>query len=261
MKIIEQFIEGRQGDPARCEDQVVLCDDFLALLDGATDEGGQYYEGMPAGLFAARRLARQITEMPEDLTAEEAVRFLSDALPEGPAKPQPQCDILLYSRQRQETWRIGTLHLLLDQVPYPSSRHIDETTSAARAAYNETLLSEGVPLEELLQNDPGRQLILPLLRRQRFFANESSSPWGYGVINGREVPGSFIEVFPVRPGTEVVFASDGYPEALSSLEASEKMLRERLQRDPLLLEHPPSTKGLRPGQTSFDDRAYLRFQT
>ena len=125
MKILEQFVEGRHGDPARCEDQVVLCDDFLALLDGATDEGGQYYEGLPAGLFAARRLAHRITEMPGDLLAWEAVQFLGDALPEGPENPQPQCDALIYSRAHREVWRVGTLHLLLDQVPYPPRRHID----------------------------------------------------------------------------------------------------------------------------------------
>jgi hypothetical protein len=56
---------------------------------------------------------------------------------------------------------------------------------------------------------------------------------------------------------EVVITTDGYPEPAPTLAEAERLLAERLARDPLMLE-PPETKGKRPAANSFDDRAYLR---
>lgn len=259
MRVIEQFIESRSGNPIECEDMVVLSDDYLAVLDGATDEGGQKIDGLPSGLWAARTLARKITDMPGNLGADEAFDFLSEALP-GHKEPGARCDALLFSISRSEIWRVGTVHLLLDGIPYPPTRRIDETTSAARAAMNQSLLLSGEDPEKIAEEDPGRQLIMPLLRRQKFFANNEKSEWGYGVLDGQKIPSFFIEVFSAKGASEIVFASDGYPEIFTSLKESEEALQQKLLMDPLLLRQPPSTKGLRPGNSSFDDRAYLRFQ-
>lgn len=259
VKVLEQFIEGRSGNPIECEDMVVLSDDYLAVLDGATDEGGQKIEGLSSGLWAARTLARKIADMPGDLGAEEAFDFLSEALP-GRREPGARCDAIIFSVARGEIWRVGTVHLLLDGIPYPPSRRIDETTSAARAALNQSLLLGGESLQMVAEEDPGRQLIMPLLRGQKFFANNEQSEWGYGVVDGQKIPSFFLEVFSAKGVSEIVFASDGYPEIFSSLAESEEALARKLQEDPLLLRQPPATKGLRPGNISFDDRAYLRFQ-
>lgn len=261
MRILERFVQGKAEDLSLCEDMIVLSDDYLAILDGATDEGGELIEGVSSGLFAARRVAKALVELPAQASANEAIEYLSGSLPSGSTKPKPQCDAIIFSRARQEVWRVGTIHLLIDNIPYPPTKRIDEITSQARAAYNQSLLMSGQNIKEIAEKDPGRELVLPLLRLQRQFANEARSEWGYGTLNGEPVPAFFLEVFPVEKGSDVVFASDGYTEALPSLHESEEVLARRLRDDPLLLRQPPATKGLRPEQISFDDRSFLRFQT
>ncbi|MEU1813265.1 hypothetical protein [Micromonospora aurantiaca (nom. illeg.)] len=57
---------------------------------------------------------------------------------------------------------------------------------------------------------------------------------------------------------EVVLASDGYLAAAPNLAAAEADLAASLRADPLRIGPHPGTKGLTDGQTSFDDRTYLR---
>ena len=56
----------------------------------------------------------------------------------------------------------------------------------------------------------------------------------------------------------VVLASDGYPRILPTLAASEEALAGLLAADPLCIGPLCGTKGVRPGNVSFDDRAYVR---
>jgi glycerophosphoryl diester phosphodiesterase len=44
------------------------------------------------------------------------------------------------------------------------------------------------------------------------------------------------------------------------LEASEQALQEILRDDPLLFRKYKATKGLQPGNVSFDDRAYVKIE-
>jgi hypothetical protein len=57
---------------------------------------------------------------------------------------------------------------------------------------------------------------------------------------------------------ELVIASDGYPFIGETLAASESELARLLAIDPWCVAELAGTKGVRPGQVSFDDRAYLR---
>ena len=68
-----------------------------------------------------------------------------------------------------------------------------------------------------------------------------------------------IGVVSVRPGDDVVLASDGYPIMRPTLAESEQEL-ERLRRaDPHLVNEFRTTKGFTPELRSFDDRTYIRF--
>jgi len=83
---------------------------------------------------------------------------------------------------------------------------------------------------------------------------------GFGAIDGQDVPQRFIEIIPVKPGEEVVLATDGYPQLLPTLRETEEALAQDLLRDPLRIGQHKATKAVAPGQTSFDDRAFLRFK-
>jgi hypothetical protein len=60
------------------------------------------------------------------------------------------------------------------------------------------------------------------------------------------------------PAGELVIASDGYPVIERSLARSEATLARLLAKDPWCVGELLGTKGVGPGQVSFDDRAYLR---
>lgn len=57
-----------------------------------------------------------------------------------------------------------------------------------------------------------------------------------------------------------MLASDGYPKLMPTLNESEAELQRLLEEDPLCIYENIATKGLNEGQTSFDDRSYIRFR-
>jgi hypothetical protein len=270
MKVIESQTMAKRGRPEFCEDLIVESDDFLAVIDGVTDKHGFRYSGArTGGRFAADLLASEIRRLDKKASSGEAISQLSGALAEAidvehgqmSDIPLPGASAAIYSRKKREIWRIGTIHILIDGMPYPGSKAIDEITSRARAAYTKALLKAGRYPEEISAEDPGRKMILPLLELQNHFANDPHSEFAFALFNGDPIPDDLYDVLAVPDGAEVVLASDGYPRAAPSLEASELILEERLRIDPMMIDPPPQTKGKGPRDISFDDRAYLRFGT
>ncbi len=64
-----------------------------------------------------------------------------------------------------------------------------------------------------------------------------------------------------QPDAEIVLASDGYPKLKSTLKESEEELAKIIEIDPLCYKTYFSTKGLKKGNFSFDDRTYIRFKS
>lgn len=268
MEVIESFIEGKFGDPARCEDVLVLGRDFIAAIDGVTSKACPLIAGRSGGRFAADVCARVVAGFAADITARQAIHAVTEALSHALAAEdvdlpdtgeRPSCVFALYSRARREIWRVGDCPVMADGKFYDGGKEIDDLTSSARAVVLEMARCRGMSDEDLLRDDPGRAFILPLLRDQALFAN-TEGPYGYGVIDGRSVPEKYIEVIDVGQAKEIVLATDGYPGIFMTLAESEKNLARILREDPLLCRLHKSTKGAAPGQKSFDDRAYVRFR-
>ena len=98
-----------------------------------------------------------------------------------------------------------------------------------------------------------------MLDAQNALANRADSPYGYGVVDGSAVPDRFVETLRLPDGAcEVVLATDGYPQPLPTLAASELALEAILRDDPHMIRLHVSTKGVAPGHLSFDDRTYAR---
>ena len=72
----------------------------------------------------------------------------------------------------------------------------------------------------------------------------------FGAFDGAPVPDRYIEVTPIDAGVEIVLATDGYPELLPTLAATEAALAEDIASDPLRIGAHKSTKAVAPGQVS-----------
>jgi hypothetical protein len=269
VKVIESFVQGKDPlHPDLCEDRIVLTDAFIGLFDGTSDLTGVSYSGWKGGRFAAEVVGEALNSLPESISPDEAIVSLSEMLREAvqnAAKSAlsadgPSTSLLVYSRSRNEVWRVGDSNFRIGNKKYQQTKRIDRVTSMARAAY--------LQAEELVEPhdsssrdaEAGRELIMPLLKSQFRFRNFDKSIFGYGAIDGSPVPKKFIEVVEVpRDTEEIVFASDGYPYLRRTLAESERALRSLITLDPLMIRKHPSTKSVLPGNVSYDDRSFVRF--
>ena len=118
--------------------------------------------------------------------------------------------------------------------------------------------AKGTPEVLLEYEDYGRDQILLYLKEQAFFAN-TKYYFGYDVLNGGDINLKHIKIYAVQKGDHVVLASDGYPKLFDTLEESEDYLKKALKQDEECLHILRGTKGVKDGNESFDDRAFLSF--
>ena len=171
---------------------------------------------------------------------------------------RPQAVLVVYSRMRREVWCFGDCQCMIGGRLYRKTTVMDELTAGVRSAYNQLELAAGKTLKELAEHDTGREYIMPLLVGECRFAN-GDGEYSYDVLDGFPIHEEHTRVYPVRPGEEVVLASDGYPELFGSLAESEAVIREVKETDPMCMFRFKGPKGIAPGFHSFDDRTYLRF--
>ena len=269
MRLIEQSVIPKRGDPDLCEDGIVLTDAYAAVVDGATDKSGRRYDGLTGGRLAMLVLCDAVAALPADATMPEAVAALSKALsaalagrlPEDPPVERPSAAVTVYSAARRELWQVGDVGFWFPGcTARPAAKHVDSINIAMRTAVLRAELLLGRSVAELAADDVGRAASLPLLRRQGVFANnEAAGALAFAAIDGRPVPPALVRVVPVPAGVpELVLASDGYPEIRPTLAATEAHLRALLDIDPLCIGPLAATKGLEPGASGYDDRSYLR---
>jgi hypothetical protein len=268
LEVLESFVLGKRGDEATCEDAVVSTPHHVAVIDGATTEAGHEIEGKAPGRFTMETLSAAIRALAPDAEPAPAIgelsRALAAALREHGAEPGSLASacVLIASAQRREIWRVGNSVFTVDGTVHPQRWALVEIPARMRSAYLRALLraKETTP-DQIARNDPGQALIAPLLRAEHVFRNaRDAGELTYTAIDGGEIPEELIEVGPLPGGADVVFASDGYPLAASTLAEAEEYLRASLAEDPLRIHRHPEVRGVRDGWVSYDDRAYVRFR-
>lgn len=292
MKIIEQFVAGKRGE-ALCEDAIVVTDHFVAVLDGSTSKGslkprysdktpGQIAVGVVSQLirdadpaFDLWTFCHHATEM---LRMTHEKEYGPGCIPYLEQHPEDRfcCSAIIYSRFQEEVWMIGDCHgLIIDReyaydkgTPMENPKPYEKRTARKRSNIIKKALTEGISIgkeppriyteEELRRHDIGRDAIIPNLKRAMQKQNQQ-----YAVLDGFPVALDKVRIFKgFCPGLDaIILASDGYPKLYRTLKLTENHLQRLLRKDPLCINENMATKAWMEGNDSFDDRAYIRFQT
>lgn len=267
--LMESAVYARRDDGPASEDVIADGDDFFVLADGATDKSGIDFDGRTGGLVVAEIVCRVVAAASSGTKTSVLVERINaeyqSALAPWLARidpvDRPSASFVALDKRIGAVVRVGDTTWRTRDCMHRGAKRIDQITADARACLIRCLLAEGRDQDELRTDDPGRGMILPLLRHQAVLRNDpsKSNDLAFGAIDGRPVPEHFVEAWTlVSDVTEVVLASDGYPSVEMTLAASERLLAEDIETDPLHIGAHRGTKAVVPGGTAFDDRAYGR---
>ena len=272
VSVVETFILGKNHDQTLCEDALFIGSDYIAVVDGATNGDAVLPDGRVPGKIAADVLIDAFNHLKGDSDARSAMRFLDGTIRdwyrregiESVARTNPERRVsassVIYSIARREIWLLGDCQARIGDIEVTNHKETDVLMEEVRAFVIESERASGKTVTELLDDDTGRTVIRPLIVRQRSFQNtDTGTVYDYNVLDGFLPDDAYIKVESVPPGpVSVVLGSDGYPRLLPTLKETEAHLAELLAEEPLLYSRFKSTKGVYPGNHSFDDRAYIR---
>lgn len=269
--IKEGFLKGKESTQTN-EDGIGVTPDFVAVVDGATAKSDFVYDGKKTGRLAMELVMEAIRDFPKEIAVDEAVNRITNRIRQFYAdhdlwavmgqEPERRftASAVIYSHSRKEVWQVGDCPCRIGTLYVRNEKAIDGIMANARAAFNEMALLEGKTMDDLAVHDVGREFILPFLRRQAWLQNAQieGQAYAFPVFDGFPVSMELVNVFPVDEAEEVILASDGYPQLFPTLQESERYLARVLEEDPLCMRIHKSTKGVKQGNCSFDDRAYIR---
>lgn len=264
--VIELFIKGKDGITTVCGDSILAAESFIAVIDGATPKGTRLWDGKKGDVFVSSYIKNVLLSLNPSVSATEAITIINDNIKEEYIKngtsysellPEErlQASMVIYSAHHREIWSFGDCQFKVNDKIYSEVRRADKLFADMRAMYIETARLDGVKHE----GDIGREAIMPLLKECIKLAN-AGGEFGYDAINGGPINPENIKTVSVNEGDFIVLASDGYPKLFDTLKETESYLFSALEKDPDCIGILRSTKGLKKGNESFDDRSYISFK-
>ena len=265
---VEASCLGKSGRPDEGDDAIFLGDHLCAVLDGVTSDSVCDCCALSAGRLAVDAVVEHLETMDPDTGLAEFLRDVQSTLTSWFGSHRVDeagfaASAVVWNAARAELWFVGDCQAYVhgEQVAFPKA--IDEAAATVRTAVVRARLLEGETLATLRSSDPGREAIRPLLRSQSRLRNNlrGGGDLAYPALSTTEVPRPLCQVIPVADDVaEIVLASDGYPVLLPTLARTEGRLFDLLAADPLCIGPLRGTKGVAPGNESFDDRTYLRIR-
>lgn len=268
----ECFLKGKKS-PSSNEDGIIITSDFAAIIDGATAKSNFEMNGKKTGRLAMELALEAIRKFPKDIDVREAITRITNEiynfyvehhlLDELKAQPGKRftANGVIYSYARNEVWQVGDCQCIIGNLYSSNEKEIDGIMANARSAFNEVALANGMAtMQSLAEHDLGRDFIAPFLSQQAILQNnpDKNQRYAFPVFDGFPVNMEQVNIFPAGKVKEIILSSDGYPRLFSTLKESECYLMNILKNDPLCMRQYKSTKGIKNGNCSFDDRAYLR---
>ncbi len=262
MIIKEQFIMGKSPDQSLCEDVLFVSDSFIAVLDGVTAKSTRKFNNMSGGKAATDIATGILKCAPANISKTELFRLINDGIKSlygGDATGEAAVCMIVFSKFHKELWVVGDCQCIINGEHHTHEKLIDKELSEARSRVIKEALENGATLDDIAENDVGRQAIMPELSVQHNYANRTDHPYGYTVLNGTKFSEEGIVTYTLNDSDTVILATDGYPMLYDTLAQSEAYLSYILQTDPLCFNEHKSSKGLQKGNLSFDDRTYIKF--
>ena len=265
MRVIECNLMGKCHDTSLCEDGVKICNSSILVVDGATSSSARLW-GKSSGRLGTEALCNSFASLAEERDAFALLCHLNESLTQlreegrtetGDADWAPRASIVIYQEAFHRVINYGDCQFTINGKRFLNHKKIDLINAKRRADVLRKALRSGASTESLLMHDIGRDAIRDSLIHQHVFEN-AKGEFGYPVMNGSPLCADLMVVEHVRPGGMLVLASDGYPDLKQTLAATEQRLQELLSEDPICIDTNVQTKGLYPGNSSFDDRTYVR---
>lgn len=267
MEILETYCRGKSTH-SPCEDAYVITDNFVAVIDGVTSKSDFVQNGMTTGKLAADTISSIIKKLPRECSISDFIEkvnrainqlYLDISFPHNKEELGFQAVCAIYSDYYHEIWMIGDCQVMVDGRLYLNPKKSDMILSNMRSLIIKCLTSEKLDNDDVDYIDIARNTILPWILKSNVFANNDASDYGYSLINGKDIPDRLIRKIKIDTQKhDIVLATDGYPIVEKTLALSEIRLKEILEFDPGCSTFP-STKALKEGNDSFDDRTYIRF--
>ncbi|MDY4586446.1 MAG: hypothetical protein SPC84_06180 [Oscillospiraceae bacterium] len=269
-QINDIFIQGKTENSAICEDGLFIGENVIAVIDGVTAKSRIKWNDKSSGLYAREIIIDKLKQAVsldspksffEDLNNE--IKKAVDSRPGCYKEDWPRASVIAYIPSCHEVWSYGDCRCIIEDEYFIENKLIDRDLSMQRASVIENRLQNGKILDELKDQDFGREAILRDLKEQFNFENKhifkDGKDYGYPVLNGEEICYDMIAVHKVADGNTVILATDGYPVLKKSLKESEEELKYLLKIDPFCYKENKNTKGMLRGNISFDDRTYVKF--
>lgn len=271
MKIIEKFVLGKNGNRIDCEDDIFINKFIAAVIDGATSKTDQEWNNKTPGNIATEITKNTLENVRPEFECKEVIKQINNKIfefyerynlvekMENEPSHRLSASMALFNDVRKEVWIIGDCQSIIDGDRSKNVKKIDKLLSEIRSLYIKIMIKKGHSTNEIMKKDFGREYIYELLKNQYLFQNSKEEEYGYGVIDGFQTDISKIKIVSITTKIQqIVLATDGYPQIFGTLDETEKYLEDVLNKDPLMINMHKSTKGLRNGNISFDDRAYIR---
>ncbi len=268
-EIKESFLKSKNAINEDCEDGIFVGESIIAVIDGCTAKGNYLWNGKKSGLFAKNLICDTLKNLKVPDNPKDFFEALNITIKNVIARNSiigkvdwPRASVIAFVPMLNEIWSYGDCRCMVDGQVYLHEKQIDIKLSLKRSEIIEERLrmDSNLDLEDF---DFGREAILGDLIKQLDYENVhkiyDDVDYGYPVLNGDKICSDMISVHKVKPGQEVVLATDGYPILRNTLEESERELETLINTDPFCYKKYRSTKGLKKGNISFDDRAYIRF--
>lgn len=263
MQIIEQSIIAK-SPKRKCEDGLVVTDDFIAVIDGSTSKSTLRHSLFRSnGRYCMQLVAKYVRHAPKGIGCAAFCRgvttyvrrhYRRSYFPLLSQHPEERmcASAVIFSRLNREIWMIGDCQCLVGGQLYENPKPYEQILAEERA----DIIRHMTSTKGLQEHDTARDQIIPHMKEWMKRQNTD-----YSVIDGFPIPMQHVRIITLdfQPW-EIVLASDGYPWLCSTLVESEERLAWQHANDPLNIGDFKATKAFMHGNDSFDDRTYIRFR-